>query len=192
MKAVGIGLIVLVAFLFGYEKRASCIRSEKLSLTLASFFEDLSYRISYSGEPLTAVLREMAEQLKYKSLDFILFAIDSSADGSIALSDALISAFKKSSLCRLLSYEYAAERSYSDDSESSGERYKKSEESSLIILDGENGEAPVLLKKTEPTVMGVAVVCEGGDNPRIIEKVTDTISVLCGIGSNRVSVSKMT
>ena len=91
-----------------------------------------------------------------------------------------------------VSYEYAAERSYSDDSESSGERYKKSEESSLIILDGENGEAPVLLKKTEPTVMGVAVVCEGGDNPRIIEKVTDTISVLCGIGSNRVSVSKMT
>ena len=105
MKSVGIGLIVFVAFLFGYEKRASCIWSEKLSLTLASFFEDLSYRISYSGEPLTAVLHEMAEQLKYKSFDFILLAIDSSADGSIALSDALISAFKESNLCRLLTSE---------------------------------------------------------------------------------------
>ncbi len=91
-----------------------------------------------------------------------------------------------------VSYEYASERNYSDDSENDGERYRKSEESSLIIIESENGEAPVLLKKTEPAVMGVAVVCEGGDNPRIIEKVTETISVLCGIGSNRVSVSKMT
>ena len=90
-----------------------------------------------------------------------------------------------------VSYEYASEKSYLDDSEESGGSYRKSGESTLIVLDGENGEAPVLLRRNEPVVLGVAVVCEGGDNPLIKEKIIETASVLCGIKSNRVSVSKM-
>lgn len=90
-----------------------------------------------------------------------------------------------------VSFEYAREKSYTDDS-GEDDSYKKSGEERLIVLEGENGEEPVLLRRTEPVVLGVAVVCEGGGDKLIVEKVTETISVLCGIRSNRVSVSKMT
>ena len=41
------------------------------------------------------------------------------------------------------------------------------------------------------TVQGVVIVCEGGGSARVREDVTEAVSVLCGIGANRISVTKM-
>lgn len=90
-------------------------------------------------------------------------------------------------------YVYATEQKSSDDSSFSdgrSESTKTSSESSLIIIDGGSGETPVLLKRIEPTILGVVVVCDGADNSQVRESVTEAVKTLCGVGSNRVSVTK--
>lgn len=60
-----------------------------------------------------------------------------------------------------VSYEYACEQKYSDDSttnENAKSSYKRSGEESIIIIDGENGKQALVLKRNEPVVMGVVVV----------------------------------
>ena len=41
-----------------------------------------------------------------------------------------------------------------------------------------------------PTVLGAAVVCDGGGNDRVRAEITAMLSSLLGIGSNRVTVSR--
>ena len=42
-----------------------------------------------------------------------------------------------------------------------------------------------------PTVQGVAVLCQGGDDVVVQARVTEAVSVLLGITTNRISVAKM-
>ena len=38
---------------------------------------------------------------------------------------------------------------------------------------------------------GVAVVCEGGDDITVIKRITDLVSVVLGLSTNRICVTKM-
>ncbi len=90
-------------------------------------------------------------------------------------------------------YVYATENKSSGDRSVSGDESiseKASSETSIVIVDGENGKAPVLLQRIEPVVMGVLVVCDGGGDIRVQQAVTDAVTTVCGIGSNRVTVTK--
>lgn len=65
-------------------------------------------------------------------------------------------------------------------------------EQKIIIVEDENGRKTALLKTTlEPTVKGVVVVCEGGDNIAIQQAVTDAVKTALGVGANSVCVSKL-
>ena len=64
-------------------------------------------------------------------------------------------------------------------------------ESEFVILEGSEGEEPIILKTTEAKVRGVLVVCEGGDDPFVCEKILEAICALLDIPSNKVSVAKM-
>lgn len=57
--------------------------------------------------------------------------------------------------------------------------------------DADSGESPLLLSAYLPNVQGVAVVCTGGDDPAVREKITTTVASLFGIPTNRISVSKL-
>lgn len=90
-------------------------------------------------------------------------------------------------------YEYATEgRSTFDEDYRSQEQYatESSSETSIILVEGENGKEPLLLRRIEPTVQGVAIVCSGGGDPVVREEIVRTACVLCGVKSNRVSVSQ--
>ncbi len=78
----------------------------------------------------------------------------------------------------------------SETRETDTERSSDTEENHVII-DGENGEEPLIIKVDEAKIRGVLIVCEGGDNPTVIEKIIDAVCAVLGISSNRVSVSKM-
>ena len=57
---------------------------------------------------------------------------------------------------------------------------------------GEGGysrPSPPVVEEKPPRVGGVAIVCEGGDNPAVQKKVIDLVCALYGIPSSRVSVS---
>lgn len=62
---------------------------------------------------------------------------------------------------------------------------------SYVIIDNKNEKEGILLKRIEPQVQGVAVVCTGGDNPYVREQIISAVTTVLGIGSNNVSVSKM-
>lgn len=67
-----------------------------------------------------------------------------------------------------------------------------------ILLTMENSVEYVYLsngdtktKSIEPTVRGVAVVCDGGDDPVTKEKIIDVVTKALNISSSRVSVTKL-
>ncbi len=87
-------------------------------------------------------------------------------------------------------YEYATDDRRTDDtSRSSTDSYtsRQSAESNVIVVDGR----ALVLRRIEPTVQGVVIVCEGGGDPQVREKLIETVAVLCGIGTNRIAVSQM-
>ena len=50
------------------------------------------------------------------------------------------------------------------------------------------GKTPIMIKTVYPRVRGVAVVCGGGSNPIIAEKITDLLCALLELNSTRVFV----
>ena len=75
-------------------------------------------------------------------------------------------------------------------SENKGDRETETE-TEFVILKSDNGEEPIILKTNEARVRGVLVVCEGGNNPFVCEKILEAVCALLDISSNKVSVAKM-
>ena len=48
-----------------------------------------------------------------------------------------------------------------------------------------------VIETKPPLVLGVSVVCSGGDSDRVRSELTDMLTALFSIGSNRVSVLKL-
>ena len=61
--------------------------------------------------------------------------------------------------------------------------------SDFLILSGSDGEEAVLLQEIYPRVRGVAVVCTGGDLPRIRETVTDLLAAALDLPTHKIKVA---
>ena len=72
--------------------------------------------------------------------------------------------------------------------ESNKVQNKETAETNVTVLDG--AEA-LLRKELEPTVRGVVVICEGGDDIRVQQHVIDAVTAALNISSARVSVTKI-
>ena len=68
---------------------------------------------------------------------------------------------------------------------------ENSRKTETVIIDGENGEEPIILKTSEAEIRGVLVICDGGENAVVREKIIEAICALLDVPSNRVSVAKM-
>lgn len=75
------------------------------------------------------------------------------------------------------------DESYSDSSNSSKSEY--------VLYEDNNNDTPILIKQYLPKVNGVVVVCQGGDDVVVRQRVVSAISSLYSIPSNKISVSKM-
>lgn len=58
--------------------------------------------------------------------------------------------------------------------------------SNYVTYSGEG----ILLRKNAPRVRGVAVICDGGDNPEVKLAISNSVSALLDIGTNHISVEK--
>ncbi len=58
-----------------------------------------------------------------------------------------------------------------------------------IIIDGNQGEEGLVIKEIYPEVRGIAVVCDGGDDPEVKSEISAMLSALFDIGSNRISIA---
>ncbi len=91
-------------------------------------------------------------------------------------------------------YVYVKEEKQNSNNQESpdGESSTRAEsESKTLLVEDQNGRKTALLRTTkEPKVRGVVVVCEGGGDVRVAERVTEAVSAALGIGSSRICVTE--
>ncbi len=69
------------------------------------------------------------------------------------------------------------------------ERDKKTDSEKISFV--KSGEGGIIKKVRMPVITGAVIVCEGGGNTQVCERVYEAVSVSLGISSNRISVLKM-
>ena len=89
-------------------------------------------------------------------------------------------------------YSYA-DSTESDTSNSSGEKSEQSSEkksqSYVTVRTSDGGEEALLLTEIMPEVRGVAIICEGGDNEILAEKIKNAVKAALDISSQRVYIA---
>lgn len=64
-------------------------------------------------------------------------------------------------------------------------------ESSIVVIDKGSAKSALVKKVNNPGVSGIVIVCEGGDDPKICEKVYKAVSTALNIPTNRIYVAEM-
>lgn len=64
-------------------------------------------------------------------------------------------------------------------------------DNSYVIYDNGDANTALLKKVNNPSITGIVVVCEGGDDPKICEQVYKVIATTFNIPTNRVYVAEM-
>ena len=91
----------------------------------------------------------------------------------------------------MITLENTKESVYATNYDNKNDADSNNSKGEYVIYDSNNGEAPILIMEYMPTVKGVSVVCSGGDNTVIREKIISLVTSLFNISTNRVSVSKI-
>lgn len=89
-------------------------------------------------------------------------------------------------------YVYAKEEKVNNDKQQEDSKISQSSDSEqqVIVVDTEDGKQGLLVTEIQPTVKGVVVVCEGGDQSVVQQRITSTITTALNISSKRVCVTK--
>lgn len=66
---------------------------------------------------------------------------------------------------------------------------KKSDEQNKVVM--QSGDTPYVIKENRPTIEGVLVLAEGGDDALVKESIIKAVKSLVSIGENKISVFKM-
>lgn len=91
----------------------------------------------------------------------------------------------------MITLENTNESVYATDNELKSDDNSVNQKDEYVLYETENGETPVLIKEYMPQVQGVTVICDGGDNRQIQEKIINSVTALFNISASRVSVAKI-
>lgn len=64
------------------------------------------------------------------------------------------------------------------------------EQTTVIVGKGSGGEDTVTLQELSPSYQGALVVAAGGDDPQVRLKLTEAVSALTGLGTDKISICK--
>ena len=64
-------------------------------------------------------------------------------------------------------------------------------ENQHTIIDAKDGKQPLVEAQLLPEIKGVAVLCQGADDISVVARITDLVSVVLGLSTNRICVTKM-
>lgn len=64
-------------------------------------------------------------------------------------------------------------------------------ENDYVIIDKGSQKEALIKKINNPAISGVVVVCEGGDDPRICEKIYKAVSTALNISTGKIYVAEM-
>lgn len=88
--------------------------------------------------------------------------------------------------------EYIYATNDKDTRKSNNENNDTTFENDYVIMEKDNNDTGLLIKKIEPKVRGVAVVCEGGNNATVQNQIYSAVSAVLNISTSRISISKLT
>lgn len=88
----------------------------------------------------------------------------------------------------IISYESGSEAVFAYDKDENLQKDEQRTKSDYIIVDGENGETGLKIKTVYPKIKGVAVVCDGADDPFTKEQIISVVSALFDISTRKISV----
>jgi stage III sporulation protein AG len=77
------------------------------------------------------------------------------------------------------------------DGSTQSEENTDNEQDPVIMENGSGGQQPLIKTELQPMIMGVVIVCDGGDNPVVQENITNTVATALDIPTNHISVNKM-
>ncbi len=66
----------------------------------------------------------------------------------------------------------------------------RQQEQTHVILEQDGSQQALVTTTMAPRVQGVVVVCTGGDDPVVQRSLTQAVTAVLNIGSNRIAVSK--
>lgn len=89
----------------------------------------------------------------------------------------------------LLTLESGSEFVYADNIKDETVNGGRSYTSDYLIIEKDDGTAPVLACEIYPKIRGVAVVCNGGDKPAVQKKLTELLSAALGISAGKIRIS---
>lgn len=101
----------------------------------------------------------------------------------------------------MITLEATGETVYAEDEQSSNavqsdsggiQEKQSSYQSEHTLVDGSAGREALVEQQLTPSVQGVAVVCEGGGDIGVVARVTELVSVVLGLPTNRICVTQMT
>ncbi len=64
-------------------------------------------------------------------------------------------------------------------------------EKNYVIIDNGSQEEALVKKINNPRVSGVLIVCEGGDDPRVCEKIYKAVSTALDVSTSKIYVAEM-
>jgi len=64
-------------------------------------------------------------------------------------------------------------------------------EKSFVIIDNGSQEEALVKKINNPQISGVVIVCEGGDDPRVCEKIYKAVSTVLDIPTSKIYAAEM-
>lgn len=76
-------------------------------------------------------------------------------------------------------------------SESRSTSEKDQEEATVYEKDSSGSQQPYVIQETAPSVEGVLVLAEGGDNGVVVKNITDAVMALFGLEVHKIKVMKM-
>jgi stage III sporulation protein AG len=66
-----------------------------------------------------------------------------------------------------------------------------SEQTPVVMDNGSGGQSALVKTQLQPSILGVAVVCDGGGEASVQEQITNTIMSILSVSSEHISVCKM-
>lgn len=90
----------------------------------------------------------------------------------------------------MLAVQSGAERIYASDRDMSERGEERELQEDVVTVSTDNGENALLIGQTYPVFQGALLVCEGGDDPLVRLRLTEALTALTGLSSNRITVCK--
>ena len=87
--------------------------------------------------------------------------------------------------------EYVYAQNQNGTKKSNKDSENSDNKSDFVIIEKDNNDSGLLIKTFEPKIRGVAVVCDGGDNPIVQQQIYSTVSAVLSVSTARISISKL-